>query len=196
MKSKKTNLDSILNDISKIKPPPPPDFGDDIVGRIATYLHDHQSTAKFEKSILKSIRRSNKEIGSARKKTQKAWYKMVTSLKDDPNLIGILEERNLIAPLQEISEIIVEGYERIPDDGSPAFEPHVLSAIWAADEFFPDWELGPSRKLARTLNDALQRAGFDGGDKTESIRISLIRESGIRKSASRVNFPNWKPPDM
>jgi hypothetical protein len=196
MKSKKNNLDSILNDISKIKPPPPPDFGNDVVGRIATYMHDNQSTAKFDKSILKSIRRTNKEIGSARKKTQKAWEKMMTSLKDDPNLIGILEERNLIAPLLEVSEIIGGGFERIPDDGSPAFEPHILLAFWAADEFYPGWESDPSRTLARTINEALQRAGFGGGDKTESIRSSLIRESEIRKSASKVNFPNWKPPNL
>ncbi len=196
MKPKKTNLDSILNDISKIKPPPPPDFGNDVVGRIATYMHDNQSTAKIAKSILESIRRNNKNIGSARKKTQKAWYKMVTSLKDDPNLIGILEERNLIAPLLEVSEIIVEGYEKIPDDGSPAFEPHILSAIFAADEFFPGWESDPSRTLARTMNDALQRAGFDGGDKTESIRVALIKESKIRNSERKARALNWNPPKL
>jgi hypothetical protein len=196
MKPKKTNLGFTLNDLSKFKPPPPPDFGNDDVGRIATYIHDNQSTAKFAKSILKSIRRNNKNIGSARKKTQKAWYKMVTSLKDDPNLIGILEERNLIAPLLEVSEIIVEGYEKIPDDGSPAFEPHILSAIFAADKFFPDWESSPSRTLARTLNDALQRAGFDGGDKTESIRVALIKESKIRNSERKARALNWNPPKL
>lgn len=193
MKSKNTNLNSILNDISKIKPPPPPDFGDDVVGRIAAHMYAKRSTAQFNQSILKSIRRSNREIGNARKKTQKAWYKLVTSLKDDPNLIGILEERNLIAPLLEVSEIIVEGFERIPDDGSPAFEPHVLSAIWAADELFPDWESGPSRTLARRLNDGLQRAGFDGGDKTESIRVALIKESKIRNSERKARALNWNP---
>ena len=196
MKSKNSNLNSILNDISKIKPPPPPDFGDDVVGRIAAHMYAKRSTAQFNQSILKSIRRSNREIGSARKKTQKAWDKMVSILVADRNLLGILDKRNLFAPLQEVAEIIAEGYERIPDDGSPAFKPHIVVAFWAADEFFPGWESDPSRTLARTMNDALQRAGFDVGDKTESIRGSLIRESEIRKSASKVNFPNWKPPKL
>lgn len=196
MKSKKTNLDSVRIDLAKIKPPPIPDFGNDDVGRIAAYMYDRRKTAGFERSMLKRIRRSNKEIGSARMKTQKAWDKMVSAVINDHNLLGILEKKDLLAPLNEVSEIIKKGYERIPDDGSPAFEPHILSAIWAADEFFPDWESDPSRDKARTLNDALQRAGFDGGDKTESIRGSLIRESEIRKSESKACFPNWKLPKL
>ena len=173
-----------------------PDFGNDFVGQIAAYMYDRRKTANFDRSILKSIRRTNKEIGSARKKTQKAWNKMVSNLITDRNLLGILEDKNLIEPLQEVSNIIAEGHERIPDDGSPAFEPHVLSAIWAADEFSPDWESGPSRKLARTLNDALQRAGFDGGDKTESIRVALIKESKIRNSERKARALNWNPPKL
>jgi hypothetical protein len=196
MKSKKTNLGFTLNDLSKIKRPPPPDFGNDDVGRIATYMYANRKAAQFHQSILNSIRRTNKEIGNARKKTQKAWEKMVPSLIADRNLLDILRSKNLIEPFLEITEIIVEGHKRIPDDGSPAFEPHILSAICAADELFPGWESDPSRTLARTLNDGLQRAGFDGGDKTESIRVALIKESKIRNFASKVNFPNWKPPKL
>jgi hypothetical protein len=196
MKSKKTNQGFTLNDLSKIKPPPPPDFGNDDVGRIATYMYANRKIAQFHRSILNSIRRTNKEIGSARKKTQKAWDKMVSTLITDRNLLGVLEAENLLTPLQEVSEIIAEGHKRIPDDGSPAFEPHVLSAIWAADELFPGWESDPSRTLARTMNDALQRAGFDGDDKTESIRVALINTSKIRKSESKADDLNWKPPKL
>ena len=196
MKSKKTNQGFTLNDLSKIKPPPKPDFGNDFVGQIAAYMYDHRETAGFERSMLKRIRRSNKEIGNARKKTQKAWEKMVPSLIADRNLLDILRSKNLIEPFLEITEIIAEGHKRIPDDGRPAFEPHILSAIWAADKFFPDWQSEPSRTLARTLNDVLQRAGFDGGDKTESIRVALNNERKIRSSASKVRALNWKPPEL
>lgn len=196
MKSKKTDWGFTLNDISKIEPPPKPDFGDDLVGQIAAYMYDHRKTAGFERSMLNRIRRSNKEIGNTRKNTQKAWEKMVPSLIADRNLLEILRSKNLIEPFLEITEIIVEGNEKIPDDGSPAFEPHILSAIWAADKLFPDWQSEPSRTLARTLNDGLQRAGFDGGDKTESIRVALIKESKIRGSASKVRALNWKPPKL
>jgi len=183
-------------DISKIKPPPPPNFGDDNVGRIATYMHANRMIAGTDRSVLKSIRRSNREIGSARKKTQKAWDKMVPSLIADRSLLRVLKDKNLLSPLQEVAEIIAEGHARIPDDGTPAFEPHTLVAIWAADIFFPGWESSPPTELARTMNDALQRTGFDGGDKTGSIRSSLNQERKNRIYARKAKLLNWPPPKL
>lgn len=171
-------------DVSKLELPEQttPEFGDDEVGKIAAYCYKNWSGACLDKRLTNESRWANREIGGARKKTQAAWEKMLTRLRADPNMLSILNNAGLVESLNQATELIAEGYEPIPDSGGKPAEPHLVLAIWAADEFFPDWKKNPAAKI----NEALIRAGIIDADKIESIRVTLQRQKGSAEE------PDWQ----
>jgi len=168
-------------DLSKlnlqVSAPESPDFGTDEIGRIAAFCYEHRKEAALDKYIVDTTRRSNREIGGARKKTQAAWGKMLDKLRADPNMISILHDAGLLDALNQATRLVAEGYEPIPDSGGKAAQPHLVLAAWAADEFFPDW----SRNPAATINEALMRAGIIKSDKTQSVRVTLQNKKASEK---------------
>jgi len=166
-------------DLSKLKLPKPvqPEFGDDEVGKIAAFIFKSRRSACIEPYLKASGRRHNREIGGARKKTQAAWAKMVDRLRDDPNMISILDNAGLLDAINEASALVSEPYEPYTDTGGKIPKPHLILALWAADEFFPDWRNNP----AAIINEALIRAGITKSDKTESVRVTLQNHKSSEK---------------
>jgi hypothetical protein len=183
----------------KAKGPETPDFGDDLEGQIALFVYQKRDVAQYAADWTTSAREQAQKGKAARPRAQDAWKRLMAALEDDPELGWLLQNKGLWPALKEAGRLIEKPaeYHSVGVEGGRQPAPHTLLALWAVDEFFPQWEKNP----APIINAALTRAGIIDTDKTRSIRVTLQNHSHGPQNHKKVpaagrhgKVANWKPP--